>query len=181
MSSKSQSRPPIRSNPRGSVSAAVNDAPDSWMEESGSDDEGHDESTDANLWDKKEEDIMEEEEDLMKREGELQAELEFATLRVEELKKTLENTKSFIGSRAGEDVRSRGAPVGIADRDSASANSGNGGTGGRGVKLPPSINASNPSNNYNNISRIPGDSDEEYEDPTYDFENSGDFEVKYFS
>lgn len=44
--------------------------------------------------------IEDEVEDLHKREEELQAELNFATLRVNELKKTLEVTKSFIKDRA---------------------------------------------------------------------------------
>eukprot|EP01038_Epipyxis_sp_PR26KG_P004295 gene4295-6090_t len=43
----------------------------------------------------------EEEEDLHRKEEELQAELNFATLRVNELKKTLQETKSFIGQRVG--------------------------------------------------------------------------------
>jgi hypothetical protein len=45
-------------------------------------------------------DEVEEDEDLHRREEELQKELQFATLRVNELKRTLEVTKSFLGDRA---------------------------------------------------------------------------------
>jgi hypothetical protein len=43
--------------------------------------------------------VIEEEEDLVRREEELRAELNFATCRVEELKRTLQETKSFLGPR----------------------------------------------------------------------------------
>lgn len=52
--------------------------------------------------------VEEEEEDLKAREEELRAELNFATLRCEELKRTLQETKSFLGPRLptrGKDTR----------------------------------------------------------------------------
>eukprot|EP01042_Synura_sphagnicola_P032872 gene32872-42261_t len=48
----------------------------------------------------------EEEEDLVRREEELRAELNFATMRCEELKRTLQETKSFLGPR----LPTRGRP-----------------------------------------------------------------------
>lgn len=56
----------------------------------------------------------EEEEDLVRREEELRAELNFATMRCEELRRTLQETKSFLGPRLptrGKDVVSRGAAL----------------------------------------------------------------------
>lgn len=56
-------------------------------------------------------DVKEEEEDMFRREEELRAELNFATLRVEELKRTLQETKSFLGPRLptrGRDLVSAG-------------------------------------------------------------------------
>lgn len=51
---------------------------------------------------------IEEEEDMVRREEELRAELNFATCRVEELKRTLQETKSFLGPRLP--TRGRDAP-----------------------------------------------------------------------
>ena len=62
---------------------------------SGSDD-------DKEIWEARHPDsknVKEEEEDLVRREEELRAELNFATCRVEELKRTLQETKSFLGPR----------------------------------------------------------------------------------
>lgn len=56
------------------------------------------------LWERGSANSKEEEEDLHRKEEELRAELNFATLRVNELKRTLQETKSFIKappSRAG--------------------------------------------------------------------------------
>jgi len=63
--------------------------------------EGSDSGTDEDIWEKGngESNLEEEEEDLHRREEELRAELNFATLRVEELRRTLQETKSFLGPR----------------------------------------------------------------------------------
>jgi len=53
---------------------------------------------------------VEEDEDMRKREDELRAELDFATTRVEELKRTLQETKSFLGPRLP--TRGKDAPAG---------------------------------------------------------------------
>ena len=61
--------------------------------ESGSDD-------DEDIWEKKNPEVSKDiEEDFHRREEELQAELQFATMRCEELKRTLNETKSIIGSK----------------------------------------------------------------------------------
>lgn len=52
---------------------------------------------------------IEEEEDMVRREEELRAELNFATCRVEELKRTLQETKSFLGPRIP--TRGKDAPT----------------------------------------------------------------------
>ncbi len=59
-------------------------------------------------------DVEEEEEDMHRREEELQAELNFATLRVNELKRTLQETKSYLGPRMptrGKDVAGSHTPA----------------------------------------------------------------------
>lgn len=62
-------------------------------------DEGSDSASEEELFHKADVNREEEEEDLHRREEELQAELNFATQRVEELKRTLQETKSFLGPR----------------------------------------------------------------------------------
>jgi hypothetical protein len=62
------------------------------LSDSGSEDEG-------SVWERGSHNMEEEEEDLHRREEELQAELNFATLRVNELKRTLQETKSYLGPR----------------------------------------------------------------------------------
>lgn len=52
---------------------------------------------------------QEEDEDMERREEELRAELNFATCRVEELKRTLQETKSFLGPRLP--TRGKDAPM----------------------------------------------------------------------
>eukprot|EP01034_Spumella_vulgaris_P021638 gene21638-27678_t len=64
----------------------------SALSDSGSEDEG-------SVWERGSHNMEEEEEDLHRREEELQAELNFATLRVNELKRTLQETKSYLGPR----------------------------------------------------------------------------------
>lgn len=66
-------------------------------------DSGEEEEDD---WDKGEVNAEEEDEDLHRREEELRAELNFATMRCEELKRTLQETKSFLGPR----LPTRGQP-----------------------------------------------------------------------
>lgn len=63
--------------------------------------DGSDSGSEEDIWEKgvRESNVEEEEEDLHRREEELRAELNFATLRVEELKRTLQETKSFLGPR----------------------------------------------------------------------------------
>jgi hypothetical protein len=61
----------------------------------GSDDTG----SEGELFQKGESNVEEEEEDLHRREEELRAELNFATLRCEELKRTLQETKTYLGPR----------------------------------------------------------------------------------
>lgn len=51
------------------------------------------------LWEQGSHNVEEEEEDLHRREEELKAELNFATMRVNELKRTLQETKSYLGPR----------------------------------------------------------------------------------
>jgi len=64
-------------------------------------DDGSDSGSEEDIWEKGNggNNVEEEEEDLHRREEELQAELNFATQRVEELKRTLQETKSFLGPR----------------------------------------------------------------------------------
>eukprot|EP00981_Chlorochromonas_danica_P005583 scaffold1159_cov160-Ochromonas_danica.AAC.5 len=73
-----------------------------------------DSGSDEDLFEKGEgeggESDIEEEEDLLHREEELRAELQFATQRVEDLRRTLQETKSFLGPR----VPTRQGPVGPA-------------------------------------------------------------------
>lgn len=64
-------------------------------------DDDREEDDDDGLWDGNREapNEEEEEEDLARREEELRAELTFATTRVDELKRTLQETKSYLGPR----------------------------------------------------------------------------------
>ena len=57
-------------------------------------------------------DEVDEEEELIEREQELQAELNFATLRCQELQRTLQETKSFIGAH-GIPLPSKLSSIGI--------------------------------------------------------------------
>lgn len=59
----------------------------------------------------------EEDEDMERREEELRAELNFATCRVEELKRTLQETKSFLGPRLP--TRGKDAPATAKGREVA--------------------------------------------------------------
>lgn len=61
--------------------------------------EGSDSGSEEEFFQQAGGDADEEEEDLLRREEELKNELNFATLRVEELKRTLQETKSFLGPR----------------------------------------------------------------------------------
>lgn len=58
-----------------------------------------DEDEDDELFQEHEGNAQEEDEDMVRREEELRAELNFATTRVEELKRTLQETKSYLGPR----------------------------------------------------------------------------------
>ena len=98
-----------------------------------SDGEGYSSGTqsedDVSIWEKGSDHAEDEEEDLRKREMELKAELEMATMRCEELKRTLQATKSFVDPKLSTSRRGSGAGLGI----------GGGGGGGGGTIQKPSI------------------------------------------
>lgn len=71
-----------------------------------------DSGSEEEIWDAQDNsNALEVEEDLHRREEELKAELNFATLRVEELKKTLQETKSFLGPRLPTRGKTAAAPA----------------------------------------------------------------------
>jgi hypothetical protein len=103
---------------------------------------------DTSIWEKGSDHAEDEEEDLRKREMELKAELEMATMRCEELKRTLQATKSFVDPKLSTSRRGSAAGLGI------------GGGGGGTIQKPTIATVVSNDDEYDDDE----ESEDEYED-----------------